>query len=95
MPMVLKLLEGEQNFKNLLNSAEFTMDELFLSDSEAEEHIEVPKQQVLKTKENKKKTRASPVILFQVLISPNNDTNISSDESDKEDDEGVNINEEK
>ena len=71
------------------------MDELFLSDSEAEDHIEVPKQQVVKTIENKKKTRASPVILFQVLISPNNDTNSSSDESDKEDDEGVNINEEK
>ena len=58
--MVLKLLKGEQNFKNLLNS-EFTMDELFLSEE----------------------PRASSVNLFEVLISPNNDTNSSSDESDK------------
>ena len=58
------------------------MDELFLTDSEAEDHVEVPKQHLVKkTKENiKMKARASPVNLFKVLISPNQDTNNSSSE---------------
>lgn len=93
-----KTVEVEKNFKNVLKS-EFTMEELFLSDSEAEDHIEVPKQHLVKkTKENmKKKPRASPVNLFEVLISPNQDTNNSSseDESDIENDEVVTKNQEK
>jgi len=93
-----KTVEVEKNFKNLLNS-EFTMDELFLSDSETEDHIEVPKQGLVKKtkKTNKKKPRASPVNLFEVLISPNDDNNNSSseDESDTDNDEVVTKNQEK
>ena len=60
------------------------MDELFLTDSEAEDNIEVPKQHLVKkTKENiKMKATASPVNLFKVLISQNQDTNNNSSSED-------------
>jgi len=75
--------------KNIQNS-QYTMEDLFLSDSEPEDHILVPKHPVYPRLSKKKKPRASPVNLFEVLGTPTQDnysetSNTSSDDTEDED----------
>jgi len=80
-----KIEEVVENFNNIQLNAESPLDEIFLSDSEAEEN---ENRLQIKQKKDLKKTRASPINLFEVLKSSIRDTSpSSSDESDKENDQ--------
>eukprot|EP00092_Neocalanus_flemingeri_P028297 GFUD01030728.1.p1 GENE.GFUD01030728.1~~GFUD01030728.1.p1 ORF type:complete len:1013 (+),score=326.13 GFUD01030728.1:58-3096(+) len=63
-----------------------TLDDIFMSDSESEELVEIEDRKSIQ-----KKPKLSPVNLFEVLTSPNEDTSSSGEESDKENNEAVSL----
>lgn len=69
-------------------SHEYSVDDLFLSDSESEENIVVPKHFTANSskqaKKQEQKPKISPENLFEVLVTKGQETNTSSDESDEE-----------
>jgi len=70
------------------SSPEYSVDDLFLSDSESEENIVVPKHisttSIRKVKKQKPNLKSPGENLFEVLVPPGRDTSTSSDESDLE-----------